>query len=379
MEQKRNTPIEPSDIRVVHLFSGMGAGGAEKMMLSLCRGLRERGIFSTIVCPRGSYLHEMADSMGLEPRLIKFTGSFDLLSLVRLLWLIKKDRVTVLHAHQGKLFWPCVFAKWLTRGRVRVVFHRRVAMAHHAYSRSHYGQADAVIAISEAVGRVLAERDGVDPAHIRVVYNGCDFERFTPAVSGAEVRRRHGISQEAFVVGTVGAMNLPKGKGQGYLIEAVRILREKHPGIVCLIVGSGPFEAELKRMAADNGVTDRVVFAGFREEVEQYIAAMDVFTLNSWDTEGFGQVMVEAQALGRPVVGTTIGGIPETFADRETGLLVPPENTLALAAALRTLIEDPARRAAMGAAAVRYVNKKFAYAAMVDGVMAVYREVLGTR
>jgi glycosyltransferase involved in cell wall biosynthesis len=353
----------------------MGAGGAEKMMLSLCRGLEERGVYSSIACPDASYLQQMASGMGLKQRLIKFKGTFDLISLARLLWIIKKDRINVLHAHQGKVFWPCIYANWLTGGKARTVFHRRVSMPHNWYSRSHYRHADGVIAISQAVAKVLAERDGVDPAKIRVVYNGCDFERFAAGIDGAGIRRKHGISEKALVVGTTGAMNLPKGKGQGYLIEAVAQLKEKHPDLVCLIVGRGPFEEELQRQAAAAGVSDRVVFAGFQEEVEKYMAAMDIFTLNSWDTEGFGQVMVEAQALGKPVIGTSVGGIGETFLDGSTGILVPPCDTPALTAALRQIIEDPGRRAAMGNEAARYVRKKFAYSAMVDGVLSVYREI----
>jgi Glycosyltransferase len=297
------------DIRVLHLFSGMGAGGAEKMMLSLSRGLEERGIYSGIVCPEGSYLHQAAAGMGISHRLIKFKGSLSPAPLARLLRLIDRENITILHAHQGKLFWPCVYAKWLTGGKVKTVFHRRVAMPHRWYSRGHYRFADAVIAISDAVARVLSEQDKVDPSHIRVVYNGCDFDRFNPAVPGDGIREKHGIARDTFVVGTTGAMNLPKGKGQGYLIEAVALLKDKYPKLVCLIVGHGPFEDGLKRMAAEAGVSDRVIFAGFQEEVEKYMAAMDVFTLNSWDTEGFGQVMVEAQALGKPVIGTSIGGI----------------------------------------------------------------------
>jgi glycosyltransferase involved in cell wall biosynthesis len=363
-------------MRVLHLFSGMGAGGAEKMTLSLCKELEANGVYSAVVCPAKSYLHGMCVDMGIRHRLIRFTGTFDFLHLISLLRLIRKDRITILHAHQGKVFWPCIYAKWLTGGKVRVVFHRRVAMPHHYYSRRHYRHADGVVAISAAVARVLAQRDGVDPAKIRVVYNGCDFSRFDARIDGAGVRRRYGIGDAAVVVGTVGAMNLPKGKGQGYLVEAMAILKDEYPNLVCLIVGTGPFESELKRLAAAAGVSDRVIFAGFQESVESFMAAMDIFTLNSWDTEGFGQVMVEAQALGKPVVGTDIGGIGETFADNRTGLLIPPENPLVLAAALRHLLNKPQERAAMGAAGARFVREKFTIRAMVEGVTRVYRECL---
>lgn len=371
----KHTATDTATARVLHLFSDMGAGGAEKMVLATSGELERRGIYSCIVCPEESYLHRISVEKGLRHRLLKFNGTFDIPALARLMRIIRKDNITILHAHQGKVFWPCVYAKWLSRGAVRTVFHRRVSMPHHFYSRGHYRHADAVIAISDAVARVLTGRDRVAQDKLRVVYNGCDFARFNPGVSGADVRRRHGIREDAIVIGTVGAMNPPKGKGQQYLIEAAARLRREFPNVVCLVVGTGPWEEALKAWAAARGYHDGVIFAGYQEKVEHYMAAMDIFTLNSWDTEGFGQVMVEAQALGKPVIGTRIGGIPETFGEGISGVLVPPEDPLALAAALRPLVARPFLRIEMGQAGIRFVQKTFTNEVMADNILSVYREL----
>jgi glycosyltransferase involved in cell wall biosynthesis len=204
-----------------------------------------------------------------------------------------------------------------------------------------------------------------------VVYNGTDFSRFNTSVSGEEARNKYGL-KDKLVIGTVAAMNMPKGKGQEYLIEAAQIVKIRFPQARYLIVGTGEIEGYLKKLAVKLGVQREVVFTGYQEEVEKYIAAMDLFAFLSWDTEGFGQVMVEAQAQGKPVIGTNIGGIPETFQDNITGILIPSKNSELLAQVLITLLSDPALMRRMGEKAEAFVKENFSLEKMVEGVMKVY-------
>ncbi len=209
---------------------------------------------------------------------------------------------------------------------------------------------------------------------LRTVYNGTDLERFHPGVPGEKARAELGEGTR-IVVGTVAAMNRPRGKGQEYLIEAAQIARTRFPDVRYLIVGDGPILDDLKKLARKLKVADIVSFTGYRENVEEYIAAMDIFCFLSWDTEGFGQVMVEAQGMGKPVIGTTVGGIPETFMDGVTGIMIPPRDSEFLAQVLVTLLDDEARRVSMGAAALAYARERFGMDRMVKGVIGVYEEM----
>jgi glycosyltransferase involved in cell wall biosynthesis len=177
------------------------------------------------------------------------------------------------------------------------------------------------------------------------------------------------------VIGTVAAMNRPKGKGQEFLIEAAQIVQGRYPGARYLLVGDGPIKGYLENIARKLGVADKIVFAGYQENVEEYIAAMDIFCFLSWDREGFGQVMVEAQAMGKPVIGTDIGGIPETFRDGVSGFLIRPQDSESLAQNIIVLLDDQEKRAAMSKEAVAFATGNFNLAAMVDNVMAVYSEM----
>ena len=143
-----------------------------------------------------------------------------------------------------------------------------------------------------------------------------------------------------------------------------------------MIVGTGEIEADLKKLAKKLGVQNEVVFTGYQEEVEKFLAAMDIFSFLSWDTEGFGQVMVEAQAMGIPVIGTNIGGIPETFEDGATGMLIPSKNSELLAQVLISLLSDRELLKTMGQKASEFVHKNFSLSNMVNGVIKVYDNAL---
>jgi glycosyltransferase involved in cell wall biosynthesis len=368
--------------RIAHVYSSWTAGGAEKIMVALAAGLEQAGCHNVIVAPGDSYLFSEACRLKITayPAVIK--GSFDPIGIVKLWRVVRREKIDIIHAHQGKVFWPCIIVKMFSKllhylfpGTYSllpaVVFHRHADLPHRFYSRWHYALADKVVAISDAVARGLITREQVAPQKISIVYNGTDFDRFSPSVSGEEVRRAYHLDG-AVVVGTVAAMNRPKGKGQGYLIEAAAILRARFPAARYLIVGAGAILEELTTAARRRGVDDIIVFTGYQEAVEKFIAAMDIFCFLSWDTEGFGQVMVEAQAMGKPVIGTNIGGIPETFEDGVTGKRIPPENTSAVVDALTVFLGDPARRKAAGAAAQSFVRKHFSMRHMIDQTIAVY-------
>ncbi|MCX5779128.1 MAG: glycosyltransferase family 4 protein [Elusimicrobia bacterium] len=368
--------------KIAHIYSSWTAGGAEKIMLSLAAGLERAGYLNFIVAPGDSYLFSQARRMEIAACPIVIKGSFDPIGIVTLWRIVSRNKIDIIHAHQGKVFWPCIIVKMYATllhvlcprsypGIPMVVFHRHADLPHRFYSRWHYTLADQVVAISNAVAQGLIAREKVAPEKISVVYNGTDFEQFSPAVSGEAVRREYHL-ENTIVVGTVAAMNKPKGKGQGYLIEAAALLRTRFPDARYLIVGTGDILEELKESARRQGVDDIVFFTGYQESVEKYIAAMDVFCFLSWDTEGFGQVMVEAQAMGKPVIGTDIGGIPETFKNGTTGICIPPENTDAVVSAITLFLGDPVRRRDTGVAAQSFVRERFGMKQMIDQTIAVY-------
>lgn len=353
------------------MYSSYTAGGAEKTLIELASALEKLDLKNIVAAPKGSYLLKKAEEKRLSSAALKINGSFDILGIFRLRNIILKYNIDAIHAHQGKVFWPCVFMKKFVKPSLKLVFHRHAQLAHRAYSRWHYDYADLVIAISKAVAQGLIEREKVPAEKVLIIYNGIELSRFNTGVDGKKIRAKLGFEGK-IVAGTAAAMNRPKGKGQEYLLEAAKLLKKKNPLLRIMIAGDGQIRGELEEKSRELGVDDITVFTGYVENIEEYMAAMDIFCLLSWDTEGLGQVLMEAQALGKPVIGTKVGGVPETFINGKTGILINPENPEELAIAIETLASDAGKMAAMGKEAAAYAADNFGIEKMAARVALAY-------
>jgi len=200
-----------------------------------------------------------------------------------------------------------------------------------------------VIANSEETRRtVLARKSDLFPAdRIRVIYNGIDLEAFDQEPVQQIYQRREG----EIVLGHAG--RLSRQKNQVFLLEMVRLLKDA--GVKCrlLIAGKGPLEADLEVRSRALGLVEQVLFLGFQEYIRPFLSSIDIFLLSSrW--EGFGYVLVEAMAAGKPVVAFDNTSNPEIVENQVSGLLVPTEDLQAFAAAIQELIQNPNRMLEMG-------------------------------
>jgi glycosyltransferase involved in cell wall biosynthesis len=193
---------------------------------------------------------------------------------------------------------------------------------------------------------------------------------------GKQIRQELGLGPEDFIVGNVGRLALQKG--QRHLVAAMPFLLERVPRAHAVIAGGGDLEAYLRDLALEVGVAERVHVLGPRKDVPALMHAMDVFAMPSiW--EGFGLVLLEAMAAGRPVVASRVATIPEVVVDGQTGLLVPAGDPLALAEAIARLAADPALARQLGEAGRDRLRRHFSIDKMVGDTELLYREVLGGR
>jgi glycosyltransferase involved in cell wall biosynthesis len=219
--------------------------------------------------------------------------------------------------------------------------------------------------------------EGMNPPEYSVVYDGLDLEEFRPTRGRDDVREELGIDLNAPVVGVVG--NIQEWKGQLVLLEAMVDLVKTYPDIVALVVGavhrSGRNYADsLRRFVADKGLTGNVIFAGERDDVGDVMNCMDVVAHTSVRGEPFGRVIIEGMCVGKPVVATRAGGVPEFVSDGENGLLVPAGDAGALASVLGRLFEEPALRERLSAGALEAV-KGFSVEHHVEEITAIYHRV----
>jgi glycosyltransferase involved in cell wall biosynthesis len=225
-----------------------------------------------------------------------------------------------------------------------------------------------IIAVSHATARFIVDVEGIPAGKVTVIPNGVDLERFR-VEPPARARQALGLTDADFVVACVGRLH--PHKGQADLVDALAIVRERVPGLVCLVAGEGPERASLEARVRARDLTDRCRFLGSVDRIETIYAACDVAVLPS-RFEGMPNTVLEAMAMGRPVVATSVDGSVELVRHGETGVLVPPRNAGALADALMGLARDRAAASRMGARGRAAVEAQYDIQRTVHLVEALY-------
>jgi glycosyltransferase involved in cell wall biosynthesis len=296
-------------------------------------------------------------------------SALDVPALAALRALMRERAVALVHTHSSIDSWlAALAAKSLG---LRVVRGRHVTIPIRRHRALVYRLADRVITSGEAArARVLAA--GVPGDRVVAVPAGYDPVRFHPGVSGQGVRAELGLAGP--VVGLVA--NVRGSKGHRYFLEAARDVLRARPEARFLIVGEGVGLDAVRRQVGALGLEPHVTMTGFRRDIPEVMAALDVLVLPSIRSEALPQVIPQALAVGTPVVGTTVGGTPEVVRDGETGRLVPPADSRALAGAILELLADPARARAMGRAGQAWARAHYTLDATMGRTTAVYREIL---
>lgn len=373
-------PAQSTPLRVVLLTDADVFAGTERHMLDLARGLSALGVGVKLACPSPAALEDAARREGLPTLTTAKRGLVDWNAARLLARRLKAGETDIIHAHNGRTALAAALAVRLA-GRGRCVMTQHFLTPNHATQRgpkaaisgaAHHwmvGQMSRILAISEAVREAMLARGEVPDSKITVVPNGITAP--DPG-NAAETRRQLGIGADTPLV--VCAARLEREKDVASLISAVQIVRERVPGVRCLVAGEGAERLALAAQIGALGLEDSVTLLGFRADAPALMAAADVFVLPSL-AEPFGLVLLEAMALGRPVVATRVGGPLEIVVDGETGFLVSPSSPNALADALGTLLEDPALARRMGENGRARYAAQFTAAKMSQAILAVYRAV----
>lgn len=354
---------------ILHTEASVGFGGQEVRILAETRWLLDHGWRALIAAQPGCRLlvEATADAIPVVP--IGMSHPASISAVVRLRRLMGECAVGLVHTHSSVDSWLATLA---ARSRqLPVVRSRHVSIPIRRRRALIYRLADRVIA-SGATIKAMIEAAGVPAERVVSIPAGIDTGRFHDGVSGARVRAE--FAGAGALVGLVA--NIRGSKGHQYLLEAVPRVLVERPDTRFLIVGDGVGFDDVRRSVAALGLADRVAMAGFRRDVPEVMAALDVLVLPSVRSEATSQVVPQALAVGTPVVGTAVGGIPEIVRDGETGRLVPPGDSLALAEAILDLLRDPARARAMARRGQTLVQERFTFEAMMKATTGVYEDLL---
>lgn len=371
------SPTEPLNIlQVGSCFPDWG--GTELHLLRLSEELARRGHRVTVACQPGRFLEQRAREKGLPTLSATTRKQQDWTDAKVFREAIRRERYDAVHVHwSGDYVVPAAVARMNGVPAVLMSRHHpdrlRSGSSVFLYGRVLF---DRIVAVSDSVRNTLVGQ-GLPGGKVITVYNSVEpaaLRRTT--VEPAALRAEWGVPGGAVLVGMVGRLAWEKGVPD--FLEALARL-PADANVYGVIVGDGPQAAELREKAAELGLSGRLHFAGFRSDPHNAINALDVHVLASVWEEPCATVVMEAMALGKPVIGTRAGGTPELIADGETGLVVPPRDPEALAAAILALARDPVRRAAMGAAGRTRVDERFTIAQMTDAIVDLYRTASGRR
>jgi sugar transferase (PEP-CTERM/EpsH1 system associated) len=372
-------PGDADRLRVLHIISYMGRGGAEMGILKLIAGLGEG--FEHRICTTRGFDADFVRSSFSEEKMY-FAGTSDLklqFPLFRLARILRRYRPHIVHTRNWGAIEAVAAAKL---AGVPVVIHSEhgyevdmfagLPVRRRLFRRAAYAMADAVFAVTCELRDFHACQTWIHPERIGVIYNGVDTKRFAPSrETRIAMRRKLALPEESFVVGAVG--RLVPIKDHQTLLKAAALLSGSGIDVRVLLVGSGPERERLQGRATD-ALEGRVCFAGDSDRVPEMLNAMDVFVLPSLG-EGMSNTLLEAMACGLPVLATNVGGNPEIIENNVNGCLFAPGDAEWLASKLKLLARDPALIHQLGTAARNRAIESFSLSRMLETYRSFYLDL----
>lgn len=362
-------------MKILHTEASAGWGGQELRILAEMQGLRERGHTLELAAPAAARIHREASALGFTVHDVPIARK-NLQGVLAMRRLLRAGGFDVVNTHSSTDSWLAALANALSPRRVPIVRTRHISapVPRNPATRWLYNRAAAaIVTTGEKLREELRERNGFRDVTIRSVPTGIDPDRFHPG-DPAAARAELGLAP-LFTVGIVATLR--SWKGHRFLIDAVGQLRAQGHALQLLVVGDGPQREALEAQVAAGGWSESVRFAGHDPRPERWLRAMDLFVLPSYANEGVPQALMQAMMSGLPCITTSIGAIGEVARDGETALVVPTQDTQALAAAIARLQQDTGLRERLGQSARAFALAHCTLAAMCDAMEEVFSSALG--
>jgi glycosyltransferase involved in cell wall biosynthesis len=368
-------------INVLHIYQNSKIGGVQQQFLSLLKAY-DRDVFNPIFCCLGpeEEISKEIERIDIETvalnrvRYHRFSPG-----IVRDLYrLMKQKNIHIVRTHRYRANLYGRLAALLSGVPVKIIslhdnYRKDLRLERRIVNKILLKATDKIVAVSESIRKDIIKYDGIDSSKILVIPNGIDTERFNPEGNFADIRKGFSIKESDIVLGFVG--RVVPAKGLEYLIDALPFLKKEFKNIKLLITGEGSTMERLKKKAKENNVHDSIIFTGKRRDIPDILSCTDIFVMPSV-AEGLPNALLEAMAMGKPIVATEVGGIPEVIKNRHSGFLVPPRNPEALATAIKDLISNEQLAAKMGQAARHIVLDNFSIWSIAQKWQTLYLSIL---
>lgn len=361
--------------KIVHVTFDMRIGGAERVIHNLVEHTDTSKYDVSVFClnqpigPFGLILQEDGHKVTAFDR----KPGFDVSLVGDIRRRLMNDGIQVVHCHQYTPYVYGLIAAKILGCKVIFTEHGRFYPDERKIKRVLINPAlcrftDHVTAISAATREALVAFENFPRSRIEVIYNGINGSR-SKVLPNLKLKRSLGISEDAFVMGTVA--RLDSIKNHNMMIKALKIVRKSHPEAFLIIVGDGPERERLERLVSELNLSSYVIFTGFKEDTHLFYSIMDIFLLTSF-SEGTAMTLLEAMASSLPCVVTKVGGNPEIVEDRITGFVIPSDDEITLADKINTFLGDTSLRKNMGEAARIRFEERFTVDKMVRAYEKLY-------
>jgi glycosyltransferase involved in cell wall biosynthesis len=356
-------------LKIVHTEASCGWGGQEIRILEESKGMIERGHQATVLCPAESRIYAEASrwDVAVEALPISRKSLAGVLALRR--WL-KTHTADVLNTHSSTDSWLAAMACTTMKNAPPIVRTRHISapIPDNTPTRWLYTKATRhIVTTGEALRHELIEHNKYPAAMITSVPTGIDPNRFSPG-DKKQARTALGLDPACHYIGIVATLR--SWKGHLYLLEAFAELNAS--GWKLVIVGDGPMRNVIEQRIFALGIADRTVLAGQKNNPEDWLRALDIFCLPSYANEGVPQAVIQAMMTSVPVISTPSGAIGEAVIDGNTGRMVPPKDSHALAVAINALISNTKLATSMANGARRWALDKFSRESMLNHMEAVF-------
>lgn len=363
--------------KVLQTESALGLGGQELRVLAEVEGLLRRGHEVWLAVQPQSRLEALAVKGALPVVAVRMRKRDYPFFVYRLVRLMDEKRVDIVNTHGSEDSWAGGLAARLSRQKPVVIRtrHKSTPVSNHPLNRILYRQlTDRIVTTGEGVRQQLIQHNGLDGAKIVSIPTGVDLNTFNSEINGAAVRREWGIEADEFLVGTVSFLR--DYKGIVYYIQAARRILEEKTNVRFLIVGDGPQRDILAAQIEGFGLGGKVLMTGHREDVPQILSALDLFVLPSSGAEGVPQAVVQALAMGKPVIATDVGSVSEVILQGETGILIPPKDSEAIVRATLELMRSGDLRQRLARRGKKLVQAQYNAERMLENLELFYQDAL---
>jgi D-inositol-3-phosphate glycosyltransferase len=364
--------------RIAVVCFSRSLGGLELSTLRIAAGMKSRGEFAMVIVPPSSPLEARSIESGLNLAALAPRWKYgDILAARRLAGILKDNKIDIVVLMQSHDIHLASLAAYFLPG-LKLVFYQQMDSRHNKRDLWHtwiFSKLSLWITLTQGMRENVLASTRMAGEKVKVVPLGTDLHRFDPSLfSQQDARSFFGLPHDKKIIGVLG--RLDPGKGQEVFLRAIPQVIKHHPETFFVIAGDETagepgYKAYLKNICREIGADLHVQFIPFTDDVPRLIAALDIFALPSF-AETYGLVVIEAMAMGKPVIATNAGGVPEILIDGKTGLLIEPRNADAIANAIIKILDDGKLRVAIGSVAREDALRRFSMDRCVDALLGLF-------